>query len=154
MSDMEYRYIGLFLPVSRCKYKIFDQNLFVMKIIIADDSSHILDRLSNMLAPLEEVNVIGAYNNGKDALEAIQLLEPDIAILDNKMPGINGIDIIKDVRKNNGIMQLILITLHSNDYYRTLALNAGANHFCSKSEDFEKVFDIVIGLQRQYKSIS
>lgn len=120
-----------------------------MKVLIADDSNFIIERLQQMLNLLEHVEIVGVYNNGKDALSGLQTLKPDLAILDNKMPGLKGIDIIKEIRKENHIVKLILLTFYSEGYYRAQAIKAGANYFFSKSEDFEKVSELVHRLELQ-----
>jgi DNA-binding NarL/FixJ family response regulator len=123
--------------------------LHKMKILIADDSNFILDRLQQMLNLLDHVEIVGVYHNGTDALSALQTLKPDLAILDNKMPGIKGIDIIREIRKENLIVQLMLLTFYSDGYYRTQAIKAGANYFFSKSDDFEQIPEVVNTLLRQ-----
>ena len=120
-----------------------------MKILIADDSNFILDRLQQMLSLLDHVEIIGAYDNGTDALSALQTLKPDLAILDNKMPGIKGIDIIREIRKEDHIVQLMLLTFYSDGYYRAQAIKAGANYFFSKSDDFEQIPEVVNTMLRQ-----
>ncbi len=117
-----------------------------MTVLIADDSKYILDRLQDMLNELDEVLLVGAYDNGTEALNAINELKPDLAILDNKMPGMKGIDVIKEVRKGNSMIQFMLLTFYTNAYYKSQALKVGANYFLSKSEDFEKVSDVVKNL--------
>lgn len=118
-----------------------------MRIIIADDSDFIIDRLQHMLSNLENVKVVGAFNNGIDALNAIKKLEPDIAVLDNKMPGLKGVDVIREIRKSDDNMVLVLLTFYSDSYYKKRAMSAGADYFFSKSEDFEKIPKVIEDLK-------
>lgn len=114
-----------------------------MRVIIADDSTIMLDRLQQMLLCLKGVEVLGAFGNGTDALRALHKLKPDLAILDNKMPGIKGVEIIKEIRKDDSKMKLMLLTFYTDTYYREQAMNAGADFFLSKSDDFEKIPEII-----------
>lgn len=107
-----------------------------------------LDRLQQMLVGLEDVVVIGAFSNGTDAFHALLTLKPDLAILDNKMPGLRGIDVIREVRKVDRMIKLMLLTLYADTYYRQQALNAGADYFFSKSEDFEKIPEVIDQLRK------
>lgn len=118
-----------------------------MRVIIADDSMIMLDRLKQMLVSLEEVMVVGAFSNGTDALDALHALKPDLAILDNKMPGLKGIDVIREVRKEDRKVKLILLTFYADTYYWQQAMNAGADYFFSKSEDFEKIPEVISQLR-------
>jgi DNA-binding NarL/FixJ family response regulator len=102
-----------------------------------------LDRLQQLLLGLKGVELVGAFGNGTDALSALQMLKPDLAILDNKMPGMKGVDIIREIRKEDSKMKLVLLTFYTDTYYREQAMNAGADYFFSKSDDFEKIPELV-----------
>lgn len=114
-----------------------------MKIVIADDAKLIRDRLLDLLREIEQVEVVGIFNNGTDTLNALQTLAPDLAIVDIKMPGLCGLEVLKAVRKENKSLQFIILTFHGTEYYRQQAIDAGANYFFSKADDFEKI-EIVI----------
>lgn len=118
-----------------------------MKVLIADDSNFILERLKNMLSKIEQVELIACFQNGIEALEAIREMKPDLAVLDNKMPGLKGIDIIRTVRQEDQKVTLMLLTFYANAYYKQKALQAGANYIFSKSDDFEKIPDTIIKLK-------
>lgn len=124
-----------------------------MRILIADDSKFILDRLEQMLKGLEDVDLVGCFQNGTDALNSLRILKPDLAVLDNKMPGLKGMDIIKEIRKENATVKLILLTLYSNSYYRRQALKSGADYFFSKSEEFEKIPELITELIKNEEDV-
>jgi len=117
-----------------------------MRILLADDSSLILERLNNMVSLNEHVEIVAQLKNGKDALEALRILKPDLAILDIKMPGLSGLYVLNEIRKENKSIIIIILTLYSSDYYRQLAIQFGTNYFFSKVDDFEKVSLIVAQL--------
>jgi DNA-binding NarL/FixJ family response regulator len=117
-----------------------------VKIIIADDSDFMLERLQEMLTQVDKAEVIGVYHNGTEALEALKQLNPDLAILDNKMPGLKGVDVIREIRKENRTMKFMLLTFYSDSYYRKQAMKAGADYFFSKCDDFEKIPEVIAGL--------
>lgn len=110
-----------------------------MRIVIADDSTLIRERLQDVLRSLGQVEVVGTFNNGIDALKALQTLKPDLAIIDIKMPGLSGLEVLKEIRKENKTLQFIILTLHGTEYYRQQAISSGANYFFSKVDDFEKI---------------
>lgn len=114
-----------------------------MRVLIADDSSFMLDRLQQMLLSLEDVEVVVSFRNGTDALHALRDQKPDLAILDNKMPGLKGVDVIREIRKEDRKVKIMLLTFYANTYYKQQAMNAGADYFFSKSEDFEKIPGVV-----------
>ena len=114
-----------------------------MRVIIADDSSLIRERLQEMLSISGKVEIVGSCDNGTDTLEALRNLKPDLAIVDLKMPGMSGLEVLTEIRKENKTLKFIILTFHASDYYRQLAMEAGADYFFSKVEEFEKVSQVV-----------
>lgn len=110
-----------------------------MRVLLADDSVLILERLQEMLSIYKQVEVVGTLKNGTETLEALKILNPDLAIVDLKMPGLTGLQVLTEIRKEDKILKFIILTFHSSDYYRQMAIQAGADYFFSKVDDFEKV---------------
>jgi DNA-binding NarL/FixJ family response regulator len=125
-----------------------------MRVVIADDSDLIRDRLQQMLRQFRQVEVVGSFNNGTQTLEALQCLKPDLAIVDYKMPGLSGLEVLKGIRKEITAIKIIILTFYSSDYYRQLAIQNGADYFFSKVDDFEKISVVVaemIGINSSLK---
>jgi DNA-binding NarL/FixJ family response regulator len=59
------------------------------------------------------------------------------------MPGLNGLEVIREIRKENKAVKLIVLTFHSSDYNRQMSIEAGADYFFSKADDFEKIAGVV-----------
>lgn len=114
-----------------------------MRVVIADDSTLIRSRLQDVLLSFDQVEIVGTCDNGTDTLKALQTLKPDLAIIDIKMPGLSGLEVLKEIRKENNILQIIILTLYGSEYYRQKAIEGGVNYFFSKVDDFEKVEKVV-----------
>ena len=114
-----------------------------MRVLLADDSVLILEWLQDTIGVNKQVEIVGSFKNGIDALIALKTLKPDLAIVDFKMPGLNGLEVLKEIRKENKILKFIILTYYSLDNYRQVAINAGADYFFSKVDDFEKVSLVV-----------
>jgi len=114
-----------------------------MRILLADDSVLILERLREMLSKYRQVEIVGMCKNGIDTLAALRNLKPHLAIVDLKMPGLTGLEVLREIRKEDKILKFILLTLHSSDYHRSMAIQAGSDYFFSKADDFEKVAIVV-----------
>ena len=110
-----------------------------MKVLIADDSDLILERLKEILNNFECLEVIAAVKNGIQTLEALKNLKPDIAIVDIKMPGLSGLEILREIRKENNSIKIIILTFYSSEYYRMHADRDGADYFFNKADEFDKV---------------
>jgi DNA-binding NarL/FixJ family response regulator len=122
-----------------------------MKVLLADDSDLILERLTDMISTLKEVEIVACLKNGTEVMEAVKLFHPDLAIIDIKMPGLNGLEVLNEIRKDNKTIKIIILTLFPSDYYRELATLAGADYFFSKVDDFEKLSTTLSGIIRKSK---
>lgn len=114
-----------------------------MKIVIADDSSLLRDRIKSILNNFNDVFVVGEAENGVDALQLIREKEPDLAILDIRMPEMNRIEVLKKIRELKMKVKVCILTNYPYPQYKKKCLEAGADYFLSKTEDFEKI-NIVI----------
>jgi DNA-binding NarL/FixJ family response regulator len=114
-----------------------------MKVLFADDSVLILDRLGELLCKYKQVEIVGALKNGNDTLEALLKLNPDLAIVDLNMPGLNGLEVIHEIRKVNKTLKIIVLTFFAIESYKNLAIREGADYFFSKAEEFDKVSLVV-----------
>ncbi|MFZ4413723.1 MAG: response regulator transcription factor [Bacteroidales bacterium] len=117
-----------------------------MKILLADDSDLMLDRLMEMLSKYPQVEVVAALKNGSEILETVKRSKPHLAILDLRMPGLNGLDVLKALRKENLYVRIIILTFFATDNYRLVAKLLGADYFFSKVDDFDQVEQVVLSL--------
>ena len=117
-----------------------------MRVLLADDSGLILERLQKMVSMFRQVEIVGSFKNGTDTLEALRILKPDLAIVDIKMPGLSGLEVLKQIRKEDKTVKFIILTFYSSDYYQKVAIDAGVDYFFSKVNDFEKISKVVAEL--------
>jgi DNA-binding NarL/FixJ family response regulator len=114
-----------------------------MKVVIADDSAEIRKRIIEMLSDIEKIDMIGQAENVPEAIEKISEFNPDLVILDIRMPGGNGIDVLKKIEKRNRLPVVIMLTNYPSSQYRKKCIGSGADFFLDKSNEFEKVVEIV-----------
>ena len=117
-----------------------------MKILIADDSPLILERLQEMLSDFKEAEVVAALKNGLDSLELIKSLNPNLVIIDINMPKLSGLQVLEAIKKENHNTVFIVLTFYASKYFREKAIRLGADYFFSKVDDFEKVATVVSDL--------
>jgi DNA-binding NarL/FixJ family response regulator len=110
-----------------------------LNILIADDSPFIIDRLKVILEEIEMITIVGAVNNGIEALNFLKTWTPDVVLLDVIMPGLNGIDVLSDIKKQYPGVKVIMLTNQSNPFVRKVCMNLGASYFFDKSTEFEKL---------------
>ncbi len=106
-------------------------------ILIVDDEASILQSLKGLLTD-EGFEVLTA-SNGYEALKVIEEESPDLVLLDIWMPGIDGIDTLKEIKKDNPHIQVIIITGHGNIDTAVRATKCGAFDFLEKPLSIDKV---------------
>jgi len=114
-----------------------------MRVLIADDSEVVCQRLIAMLSELPEAEVVGQATNSSEAISSIQELHPDVVILDIRMPGGSGIDVLRTIKKNDSAPRVIVLTNYPYPQYRKACMDAGAEFFLDKSTEFEKVTELI-----------
>ncbi|MGD0341465.1 MAG: response regulator transcription factor [Bacteroidales bacterium] len=114
-----------------------------MKIVIADDSSLLRDRIKGLLSSMKNVFVVGEAENGVDALKLIREKKPDLAIIDIRMPEMNGIQVLKEIRELKMKVKVCILTNYAYPMYKKRCFEAGADYFLRKTEEFEEIEIIV-----------
>lgn len=122
-----------------------------MRVLIADDSNYILERLRDMLNNNGRIEIVGSYTNGLDALKALKIVKPDVAIIDIKMPGLTGLKVLSEIRKVDKCVKIIILTFFKSAYYHNMAMEEGADYFFSKVDDFEKIAPLVNAMVKDAK---
>ncbi len=114
-----------------------------MKVLIVDDSAIVQERLMTILTELEGIEIIGQAENGIEALKFIKQKKPHTVILDIRMPGGNGIDVLQDIKQIDPNIKVIMFTNYPYSQYRTKCMKSGADYFLDKSAEFNKIPEII-----------
>lgn len=112
-------------------------------LLIVDDNMNFVDRMISLLKESGFVKEIMVAGNYDEAGKVLIMENPEIVLLDINLPGKNGIEFLKLIRKNNISCEVIMITNHTDEYYRQQCQELGARHFLDKSNDFGLVPSII-----------
>ena len=115
----------------------------VVKVFIADDSEVVCQRLIDMLVELPGIEIVGQAGDASEAIKSIQKLHPDAVVLDIRMIGGSGIDVLKSIKKSEPATVVIMLTNYHYAQYRKKCMDEGADYFLDKSSEFEKVAEII-----------
>jgi DNA-binding NarL/FixJ family response regulator len=103
-----------------------------IRILVVDDSIAFLNMVASILSDHENLIVVGAAQNGSEALYLAADLHPDIVLLDVNMPGLSGIETTPHLRQILPWAGIIILSFQNSDTYKELALVAGADYFIPK----------------------
>ena len=108
-------------------------------LLIVDDNMNFVDRMIGLLKDSGIISEIIVAANYDEADKVLMLDNPEIILLDINLPGKNGIEFLKLIRRNKKSCEVIMITNHADEYYRQQCRDLGARHFLDKSSDFGMV---------------
>jgi len=113
-------------------------------VFIADDSPLIRERLVEMLSAMENVVVVGQADDIPTSERGIRATKPDVAIIDIRMPGGTGIDLVRRLKcEHSSGSSFILYTSYGMPQYRKASADAGADFFFNKAADSGKLADAI-----------
>ena len=105
----------------------------MVKVLLVDDHEVIRAGLKSLLESTGYLDVVGEASNGEEAVRKAQSLEPDIVVMDLAMPGTNGVQATRQIRKLGLDTKVLVLTIHDEDDFLGPALDAGAAGFLNKS---------------------
>lgn len=126
-----------------------------IKIVLADDDSLIRESFKIMLSYDEHIEVMNAFGDGMDAIEYCGREKVDIALLDVRMPRVNGIQATREIVKRSDTKVIILTTFDEDEYIGE-AMKCGAKGYILKSSASSMILDTIKGIYLEdlmYKSI-
>ncbi len=103
-----------------------------VKVMLADDHALMREGIKHLLEFDGSIEVIDEANNGKECLEKLEKVEPDILLLDINMPDMNGIEVLEELKKQNKNIKILMLTVHSEVEYLIKAIDIGANGYILK----------------------
>jgi len=115
-----------------------------IRIIIADDHAVLRSGLKALLNCSPRFDVIGEAGDGQSAIKMVEELQPDILILDISMPGMSGVDCIKELRSRCIPCRILVLTMYDDEEYIKEVMRSGADGYVlKKSADTELIEGII-----------
>lgn len=101
-------------------------------VFIVDDHPIMRDGISQLIDQQPDLEVCGSASSAPEALNALNGLAPDLLLIDISLSGMNGIDLIKIVRKRQARLPVLVLSMHAEDLYAERAIRAGARGYVMK----------------------
>jgi CheY-like chemotaxis protein len=109
------------------------------EILVVDDEQGILESFDAMLG--DDYRLV-TLDNGRDALQYLEVHEPKLVFLDIKMPGLDGIEVLRQLRQRRGDTVVVIVTAATQPHYETMAEDLGISAYLRKPFDVEDVESI------------
>jgi DNA-binding NarL/FixJ family response regulator len=110
-----------------------------VRVLIADDHPLFREGMRGRLDRVADVAVVGEAASGDEAVELAQKLEPDVILMDIKMPGLNGIEATREIQRANPQIGILVLTMFEDDDSVFAAMRAGAKGYLLKDSGGEGV---------------
>ncbi|HEX6509778.1 MAG TPA: response regulator transcription factor [Chloroflexota bacterium] len=95
-------------------------------VLLADDHAIVREGLRLVLAAEPDIEVIGEAGDGREALELVDRLKPDVVVMDIAMPRLNGLEATTQIRRRFPHVRVVILTMHENELYFNQIIKAGA----------------------------
>ena len=101
-------------------------------VYLADDHAMVREGLAALVGSDKEIRVVGQCGDGLKVVEEVRTLKPDVLILDITMPGLNGLDVCREISRKAPGTAILILTMHDDEQFIAKALENGASGYLLK----------------------
>ena len=109
------------------------------RVMLVEDHTLLRQGLSTMLSSDKNIEVVGEANNGKDAVRLAGILSPHLIVMDLSMPGTNGTEASREIKKLYPAIKVLVLTVHTAEEYIREALHAGVDGYVLKHATYDEL---------------
>ena len=114
-----------------------------IRVLLADDHAIVREGVRLLLNTQSDIDVIGEATNGEQAIALARTLAPDILLMDIGMPGMNGLEATRALKKELPSVNILVLTMHEGDDYFFRILAAGASGYLLKGASSEELLSAI-----------
>lgn len=112
-----------------------------IKVSVIEDIPELRNGLVSLLQWDDRFEAVSAHNDAESGIDHIVALQPDIVVMDINLPGMNGIDCVRKIKRECPATQFIMFTIYEDDEHLFNALEAGASGYILKKASQQKILD-------------
>ncbi len=109
-----------------------------MKILVAEKSSLMLENIGEMINSFSQIEVIDSIKKDTKKWEALRILKPDKTIVEIRIPGLSGAEVLNEIRKKEIAVNFFVLSFYASNHYPQCTIFDGAEYFFLKSYDDNK----------------
>ena len=114
-----------------------------VRIVLADDHPVVRGGLRALIGTIDGLEVVGEAAEGEAAVREVQLLRPDVVLMDVRMPGLGGVEATRRIRENNPDTGVLMLTMYDDDATVLTAMQAGARGYLLKGAEQDEIISAV-----------
>ena len=126
----------------------------MINVVIADDHAIVRHGLREILNSENDIRTVAEASTGQEVLDIVRADHVDVVVLDITMPGRNGLEILKELRKSHPRVAVIMLSMHPKDQYGVRVIKAGAAAYISKESAPEELVNAIRTAHRGEKYIT
>ena len=126
----------------------------MINILMVDDHAIVREGLRRIIDDTSEINVAAEASAGQEALDLIWENKYDLVLMDISMPGKNGLQTLKEIKKYDSTLPVIMLSMHAEEQYAIRAIKAGASGYITKDSASEQLVNAIIKVYNGRKFIS
>jgi len=115
-----------------------------IRVAIADDHKIFRDGIKMALRDKEYLKILWEAEDGKDLMHKLQIKQPDVLLMDIRMPEVDGINAINMIRKEHEAVKIVVLTMYDDQEMITKMMEMGANAYLTKTTDPEEIYQAII----------
>ncbi len=126
----------------------------MIRVLLVDDQKMVRESLKISLKPEADIEIVGTANNGIAAIEQVELLHPDIVIMNMEMPGLDGASATQQITNRFTETKVLIHTSYDSDEYITKSLAMGAKGYLLKNVETQDLAVAIRNIYRGYTQIA
>jgi DNA-binding NarL/FixJ family response regulator len=126
----------------------------LITVLIVDDHPVVRRGLYSILGDAKDLRVVGEASNGSEALKQVAALKPDVVLMDIRLPGADGVQVTRRVRREYPEAKVIILTTYDDDQHLYNAIEAGAHGFLTKHADYSDLAESIRAVARGERLLS
>lgn len=115
----------------------------MIKVLLVDDQGIIREGLSLILGLYDDIEIVGQASNGLEAIEFLESQSADVVLMDIRMPVMNGVEAVKEIKKRGINTKILILTTFNEDEYVFDAMKYGANGYLLKDVKGERLYEVI-----------
>lgn len=123
-----------------------EKGLTHVTVLLVEDHTVVRKGIRRLLEDDPRIRVVGEASNGREALALAQKLQPDVALVDVGLPGLNGIDLTRQLRAMSERTAVVILSMHGDPAYVRRALQAGAKGYLLKDAEDEDLVKAIVAV--------